>query len=920
MSINLRFYLLMIGVMVFAGIGSLIFVGQVQAGTCGGSLYCATQNGDGSCGPGHDSPRSCSGGDSSSCDGWFPNCPCGVAGGQGCAWNCTGDTSDQGCAANGCGVGTRRICTCSGDNNWSCSCVGDASCNAAPTPTATPVPGCSPGGCDTSNCSGVCQGNACGSNGCGTCSTGTKVCTPPPPSDIAPIGYHDVPDNASCTLHGWACDQDLWSAALRVDFWILGSPNVPVTSVVANSANEPAVTALCGNTSPHRFNTATLPVIYQDGAPHSITAFGIGIDSSGAVNGNNPPLSSNPQTITCANRIGGRIVSCANTATAIPGVTVDVYDDAKKLDAAAGHTFPVTNASGYYTSTYVNRGNVYAVRPPNTPPTGYQGPPKARGSFGSNPMGWTWNNCTPLDTALNSQSYECQVAGTNDCGGNSPNGDDRCGFCYDVCTPPAVPGVTVTNTDTTCDAYNVQNTGTAVVSWGSGTYDIMRYPGSTAPSNATADTLTPIALAKGSPFTYTDSTATCTSTYVYGVRATNAYASCSSSHSYKWGNAVTIKCNPTTPTAPTPVSGSYKYITVNNFPAQAGDTLYRAHVGPVAPTPTAPAVSPAPTPPYSGASITLDASNHDTGVTCDDVAAATKNYYFYAARRARGTGVNACYANSVASIAANCLAYPDWFLTDVGDVTSENNITSKIPATATTKKFADGVVLGNTTDLGAAGTAVFQADMPDGAVQSIPVANSVLTSNNYASLLNRVQSKGITVPTVLGTISNISSITSVATLNNGWYYAQYSGTAALPALALAAGQKVMFFVNGGVNINGNITVADATSEFVLISTGNMTVATTVGVSGDPTPRAPELSGIFMTDGIFDTNTSTSPDGGINFVTLRMSGIVIGQTDVNIRRSSTGTYPKFFIHYRPEYLTNLPASIKETAATYDEVAP
>lgn len=74
--------------------------------------------------------------------------------------NCAnGQSSDQGCAANGCPVGTRRVCNCGGGTGgactpvytsnppqvgvWSCYCNSDASCNAS-NPPVTPPPGGNP--------------------------------------------------------------------------------------------------------------------------------------------------------------------------------------------------------------------------------------------------------------------------------------------------------------------------------------------------------------------------------------------------------------------------------------------------------------------------------------------------------------------------------------------------------------------------------------------------------------------------------------------------------------------------------------------------------------------------------------------------------------------------------------------------------
>ncbi len=68
--------------------------------------------------------------------------------------NCTtiGQTIDQGCAANGCPSGTRRVCTCNRENPvdgrecqpikvWGCRCVSDPSCGGTPPgPPGPPAP------------------------------------------------------------------------------------------------------------------------------------------------------------------------------------------------------------------------------------------------------------------------------------------------------------------------------------------------------------------------------------------------------------------------------------------------------------------------------------------------------------------------------------------------------------------------------------------------------------------------------------------------------------------------------------------------------------------------------------------------------------------------------------------------------------
>src|SRR3989344_1691813 len=242
---------------------------------------------------------SCSGNSQSACTGSRGRqCPGGClgSGSGGCSYQCSLST----CGASGCsatqryvdfaGTGSSSGCP---DNNGS-GCYNSPSCTA---PTNTPVPtppGCVPGSCNTSGCSTTACGQPCGSNGCTTCSTGTSGCT----GDNLPKGYHDVPTNADCQLHGWTCDPDRYSQALLVDFWQGGTY---VGQDTAQDFSEDGVNAACGNTPNHRFSY-TLPLAYQDGNPHTITAFGIGINSSGGLVGGsgNTPLTNSTQTITCA--------------------------------------------------------------------------------------------------------------------------------------------------------------------------------------------------------------------------------------------------------------------------------------------------------------------------------------------------------------------------------------------------------------------------------------------------------------------------------------------------------------------------------------------------------------------------------------------------------------------------------------------
>lgn len=129
----------------------------------------------------------------------------------------------------------------------------------------------------------ICYGSPCGGG---------------PPADSAPIGFHDPGDPAICYVAGWTCDADRFSQALNVDIYEGGAK---IGTTTANSGNEPAVTARCGGTQPHRI-VYLLGAGYKDGQPHTFSIIARGIDGNGAETGTNTQLPDGApgvSTITC---------------------------------------------------------------------------------------------------------------------------------------------------------------------------------------------------------------------------------------------------------------------------------------------------------------------------------------------------------------------------------------------------------------------------------------------------------------------------------------------------------------------------------------------------------------------------------------------------------------------------------------------
>ncbi len=113
---------------------------------------------------------------------------------------------------------------------------------------------------------------------------GRQLYTVLTPVDNGPHGYLE-----SCnygTLAGWARDDDN-EASLRVDFYEGGKGDFshPVGSVQAGDPSEDAI----GGNHHHRFNKPASELNLTPGA-HDITAYAIGVDKNGNLNGNNPAL------------------------------------------------------------------------------------------------------------------------------------------------------------------------------------------------------------------------------------------------------------------------------------------------------------------------------------------------------------------------------------------------------------------------------------------------------------------------------------------------------------------------------------------------------------------------------------------------------------------------------------------------------
>jgi hypothetical protein len=151
--------------------------------------------------------------------------------------------------------------------------------------------------------------------------------------------------------------------------------------------------------------------------------------------------------------------------------------------------------------------------------------------------------------------------------------------------------------------------------------------------------------------------------------------------------------------------------------------------------------------------------------------------------------------------------------------------------------------------------------------------------------------------------------------SKGYYWIKYTGDLQIdnPDSESIGNKKAIIFVDGNLTINGPINVTPGQGFFMAIVSGNITVN---GGVGDPAvlSPSPDLEGIYITDGQFQT--------GLSAEQLYVRGSVVGAGGISLERnlSDNSLYPGELFEFAVDQLMAYPADLTPSRLIWREVAP
>jgi hypothetical protein len=173
-----------------------------------------------------------------------------------------------------------------------------------------------------------------------------------------PVGFNDVITCIEST--GWACDPNDYNQPITINFYVNGAAGAGGTllgSTIANLTRESTVGAACGGNIAHGFKF-TLPASLQDGLPHEIYTYAVGLNPPGF----NSLLQGSPKTITCSSPLTPA-ATAATTGGIVPGAPSGPYSvilvpagDALNIRSGPGTGNPVSGSFAAGTTNVMRTG------------------------------------------------------------------------------------------------------------------------------------------------------------------------------------------------------------------------------------------------------------------------------------------------------------------------------------------------------------------------------------------------------------------------------------------------------------------------------------------------------------------------------------------------------------------------------------
>ncbi len=246
---------------------------------------------------------------------------------------------------------------------------------------------------------------------------------------------------------------------------------------------------------------------------------------------------------------------------------------------------------------------------------------------------------------------------------------------------------------------------------------------------------------------------------------------------------------------------------------------------------------------------------------------------------------------------------PAWWQVSGGDVITNGNLQSKVPAGQVFN--ADGSwgypgnnMFGGTSTLnnGNASTQGWLGDINyQGKVYDSAYFNNILPSTIAVNSLPSVAAQ--------------SDFDGGTVASDGYKWFRVNGNLTTNGnISIGGSNKIVLFVTGNLTINGNLTVANNGQGFFMTIVGgdiNVAPGVTAGAST-------ALEGIFESDGDFNLG------GGTNQLHIR--GSVVAYGNVVLNRNTGLVAPSEIFEYAPDLIMLFPRSLVQDTFGWEEVVP